>query len=51
MIGLVLVLSGCDYSQEENRNGFFFNTFVQPMDSLLHWLGDNLNITTGWQSS
>ncbi|WP_031545215.1 membrane protein insertase YidC [Salinicoccus luteus] len=47
MIGLVLVLSGCDYSQEENRNGFFFNTFVQPMDSLLHWLGDNLNNNYG----
>lgn len=47
MIGLILVLSGCDYSQEENRNGFFFNTFVQPMDSLLHWLGDNLNNNYG----
>lgn len=47
MIGLVLVLSGCDYSQEENRNGFFFNTFVRPMDSLVHWLGDNLNNNYG----
>ncbi|MCG1009911.1 membrane protein insertase YidC [Salinicoccus sp. ID82-1] len=47
MIGLVLVLSGCDYSQEENRNGFFYNTFVQPMDSLLHWLGDNMNNNYG----
>lgn len=47
MIGLVLVLSGCDYSQEENRDGFFFNTFVQPMDSLLHWLGDNLGNNYG----
>ena len=47
MIGLVLVLSGCDYSQEENRDGFFFNTFVQPMDSLLHWLGDNLGHNYG----
>lgn len=47
MIGLVLVLSGCDYSQEENRNGFFFNTFVQPMDSLLHWLGDSMGHNYG----
>src|SRR5690625_2483857 len=47
MIGLVLVLSGCDYSQEENRDGFFFNTFVQPMDSLLHWLGDSLGHNYG----
>ncbi|HIW13564.1 MAG TPA: membrane protein insertase YidC [Candidatus Salinicoccus stercoripullorum] len=47
MIGLVLVLSGCDYSQDENRDGFFFNTFVQPMDSLLHWLGDSLGHNYG----
>ena len=47
MIGLVLVLAGCDYSQEENRDGFFFNTFVQPMDTVLHWLGDNLNNNYG----
>lgn len=42
MVGLVLLLAGCDYSQEENRDGFFFNTFVQPMDNFLHFLGDNL---------
>lgn len=42
MMGLVLFLAGCDYSQEENRDGFFFNTFVQPMDNFLHFLGDNL---------
>ncbi|WP_020007227.1 membrane protein insertase YidC [Salinicoccus albus] len=47
MIGLVLVLAGCDYSQEENRDGFFFNTLVQPMDTVLHWLGDNLNNNYG----
>src|SRR5699024_8179239 len=42
MMGLVLFLAGCDYSQEENRDGFFFNTFVQPMDNFLHFLGYNL---------
>lgn len=47
MMGLVLVLAGCDYSQEENRDGFFFNTFVQPMDNLLHFLGDNLGNNYG----
>ncbi|MCD2138106.1 membrane protein insertase YidC [Salinicoccus halitifaciens] len=47
MMGLVLLLAGCDYSQEENRDGFFFNTFVQPMDNLLHFLGDNLNHNYG----
>lgn len=47
MIGLVLLLAGCDYSQEENRDGFFFNTFVQPMDNFLHFLGDNLGNNYG----
>lgn len=47
MMGLVLLLAGCDYSQEENRDGFFFNTFVQPMDNLLHFLGDNLGNNYG----
>lgn len=44
---LVLFLAGCDYSQEENRDGFFYNTLVSPMDSLLHWLGDNLDYNYG----
>jgi YidC/Oxa1 family membrane protein insertase len=47
MMGLVLLLAGCDYSQEENRDGFFFNTFIQPMDNLLHFLGDNLGNNYG----
>ncbi|WP_040928285.1 membrane protein insertase YidC [Nosocomiicoccus massiliensis] len=46
-MGLVLFLAGCDYSKPENRDGFFFNTFVQPMDNLLHWLGDHLNHNYG----
>ncbi|MDS3838231.1 membrane protein insertase YidC [Staphylococcus hominis] len=33
------LLSACDYSKSENRNGFFYNTFAAPMDHLLHWLG------------
>ena len=44
---LVLFLAGCDYSQSENRDGFFYNTLVSPMDSLLHWLGDNLDYNYG----
>lgn len=47
MMGLVLFLAGCDYSQQENRDGFFFNTFVQPMDNFLHFLGDNLGNNYG----
>lgn len=47
MIGLVMFLAGCDYSQEENRDGFFFNTFVQPMDNFLHFLGDNMGNNYG----
>ena len=35
----LLTLSGCDYSNPENKNGFFYNTFAAPMDHLLHWLG------------
>lgn len=44
---LVLLLAGCDYSQESNRDGFFFNFFVQPMDWLVNWLGSNLNHNYG----
>lgn len=36
------LLAGCDYSKSENRTGFFYNTFAQPMDHLLHWLGNHL---------
>ncbi|MBI5975505.1 membrane protein insertase YidC [Staphylococcus canis] len=47
LLGVVLLLAGCDYSKPENRNGFFYNTFVQPMDHLIHWLGQNLNNNYG----
>lgn len=48
LVGVALLLAGCDYSQPENRTGFFYNTFVSPMDSLIHWLGENLNNNYGW---
>lgn len=35
----LIILSGCDYSKPENKNGFFYDTFAVPMDHLLHWLG------------
>ncbi|WP_317608891.1 membrane protein insertase YidC [Staphylococcus epidermidis] len=35
----LVTLSGCDYSNSENKDGFFYNTFATPMDDLLHWLG------------
>ncbi|ARJ50258.1 membrane protein insertase YidC [Staphylococcus lutrae] len=47
LVGVVFLLAGCDYSKPENRDGFFFNTFVQPMDRLIHWLGDHLNNNYG----
>lgn len=36
-------LSACNYSESENRSGFFYHTFAEPMDFLLNWLGKNLN--------
>ncbi|MBF1992960.1 membrane protein insertase YidC [Staphylococcus schleiferi] len=47
LLGVVLFLAGCDYSKPENRNGFFYNTFVQPMDNLIHWLGNSLGDNYG----
>ena len=35
-------LAGCDYSKPEKQDGFFFNTFVQPMKHLLQWLGNDV---------
>lgn len=35
----LIILSGCDYSKPQNKSGFFYNIFAQPMDQLLHWLG------------
>ena len=39
-------LAGCDYSKPEKQDGFFFNTFVQPMKHLLQWLEMMYLITT-----
>ncbi|UXR77855.1 MULTISPECIES: membrane protein insertase YidC [unclassified Staphylococcus] len=47
LFGITLFLAGCDYSKPENRDGFFYNTFVQPMDSLIHWLGHELDNNYG----
>ncbi|EKU47145.1 membrane protein insertase YidC [Staphylococcus massiliensis] len=47
LLGVVVLLAGCDYSKPENRDGFFFNTFVQPMDNLIHWLGGMLGNNYG----
>ena len=43
LLGIVFLLAGCDYSKPESRTGFFYNTFVEPLDKLIHWLGPNLN--------
>lgn len=47
LLGALLLLSGCNYSKPENQNGFFYNTFVHPMDQLLHWLGTHFNDNYG----
>ncbi|MDO5376169.1 membrane protein insertase YidC [Staphylococcus rostri] len=47
LLGITVLLAGCDYSKPENRNGFFYNTFVQPMDSLIHWMGHQLDNNYG----
>ncbi len=38
----MIFLAGCDYSTPEKQDGFFFNTFVQPMKHLLQWLGNDV---------
>ena len=38
----MVFLAGCDYSKSSNRNGFFYNTFVEPMAKILHWLGHSV---------
>ncbi|MFB9218413.1 membrane protein insertase YidC [Kurthia sibirica] len=41
MLGLLmLVLTGCD--SVENKEGFFYNTFVRPMDYLINFFGDTV---------
>ena len=35
LLGVMVFLAGCDYSKPENRNGFFFNTFVEPMYNVI----------------
>ncbi|QLK86499.1 membrane protein insertase YidC [Staphylococcus sp. 17KM0847] len=47
LLGITVLLAGCDYSKPENRDGFFFNTFVAPMDKLIHWLGHQLDNNYG----
>ncbi|WP_348634578.1 membrane protein insertase YidC [Staphylococcus sp. GDY8P120P] len=43
----LIILSGCDYSKSENKDGFFYNTFAVPMDNLLHWLGSTFDNNYG----
>lgn len=40
LIGVLLVLTGCQ--SVENEEGFFYNLFVKPMDSLLDFLGNTV---------
>ncbi|MDC6327692.1 membrane protein insertase YidC [Staphylococcus auricularis] len=40
---LSFILTGCDYSREEDRTGIFYHVFVQPIDQLIHALGHLFN--------
>lgn len=42
LLGIMVFLAGCDYSKSSNRDGFFYNTFVEPMSKVLHWLGHSV---------
>lgn len=42
LLGVLVFLAGCDYSKSSNRDGFFYNTFVEPMSKVLHWLGHSV---------
>ncbi|MFW0761366.1 membrane protein insertase YidC [Staphylococcus cohnii] len=39
LIFLPLILTACDYSKQEDRNGLFYYIFVKPIDMFLHGLG------------
>lgn len=47
LFGIMIFLAGCDYSKESNRNGFFYDTFVHPLDLLIHWLGAHMGHNYG----
>lgn len=40
LVGVLLVLTGCQ--SVENEEGFFYDVFVKPMDSLLDFLGNTV---------
>lgn len=48
LFGIMIFLAGCDYSKESNRKGFFYETFVQPLDHFIHWLGSNMGHNYGF---
>ncbi|MCU5745299.1 membrane protein insertase YidC [Staphylococcus sp. SQ8-PEA] len=39
LIVCAALLAGCNYKNPDDRTGFFYNTFVSPLDHLLHGLG------------
>ncbi|WP_251519589.1 MULTISPECIES: membrane protein insertase YidC [Staphylococcus] len=42
-----IFLAGCNYSSEESKNGFFGQTFIKPMEGLLHWFASIFNNNFG----
>ncbi|RPF56421.1 membrane protein insertase YidC [Abyssicoccus albus] len=47
LLSVAMLLAGCNYENKEDRTGFFYNVFVAPMDSLIHWLGPILGHNYG----
>ena len=48
LITTLILLTGCNYQNPEDRTGFFYNTFVSPLDHLLHSLGHLYNGNYGF---
>ncbi|MCO4349238.1 membrane protein insertase YidC [Staphylococcus agnetis] len=47
LLTILLILSGCDYSQPQNRTGFFYDYLFTPINNSLYWLGSNLHNNYG----
>lgn len=44
---MTLILAGCNYENDEDKTGFFYNVFAKPLDLLLQWLGELFNHNYG----
>ncbi|MBI5974132.1 membrane protein insertase YidC [Staphylococcus canis] len=47
LVSTMVLLAGCNYQNEQDRTGFFYNVFAKPLDMLLRWLGELFNHNYG----